>query len=140
MPGRLTGIAPYFLVADVRRTAEYFRDRLGFRIVAYFFGEPPSFGMVERDNMHFLLHIAEGEGPSPNWKRNKEALDAYVWVDDVDAIYTEFKAKQAIMPGPPELKPWGMKEIEVRDPDGHIIYFGQDIPSADQPSIDRRPG
>ena len=34
---RVTGIAPYFLVADVVKAAEYYRDRLGFAIRGYFF-------------------------------------------------------------------------------------------------------
>jgi hypothetical protein len=46
---RVTGVAPFFLVADVVRAAEYYRDKLGFRSVGYFFEEPPVFAMVGRD-------------------------------------------------------------------------------------------
>lgn len=29
--------AAFFLVADIRRAAEYYRNRLGFRIIGYFY-------------------------------------------------------------------------------------------------------
>ena len=41
--------APYFLVDDVFTTAEFYRDVLGFTFDE-FFGDPPSFTIVKRDD------------------------------------------------------------------------------------------
>jgi hypothetical protein len=55
------GIAPYFLVADVIKAAEYYRDKLGFTIRGYFFEDPPVFGMVGRgDGQIIMLSLMEG--------------------------------------------------------------------------------
>jgi Bleomycin resistance protein-like N-terminal len=40
MPKKPRGIAPHFLVADVARAAECYRDKLGFEIGPYFQNPP----------------------------------------------------------------------------------------------------
>jgi hypothetical protein len=62
---RITGGAPFFLVTDVVRAAEYYRDRLGFTIRGYFFEEPPVFAMVGRDDQIIMLSLMDaGRGGS----------------------------------------------------------------------------
>jgi catechol 2,3-dioxygenase-like lactoylglutathione lyase family enzyme len=124
---RVTGVAPFFLVADVVRAAEYYRDRLGFRIVGYFFEEPPVFAMVGRDDQILMLSLmTKGRGGS-NRAFKAEALDAYIWTDDVEAIHAEFQQSGAQIVSPPQLRIYGMKELEVRDLDGYVICFGEDV-------------
>src|SRR5258708_22389675 len=111
---RITGVAPFFLVADVVRAAEYYRDRLGFRIRGYFFEEPPVFAMVGRDDQIIMLSlITAGRGGS-NRSYNGEALDAYVWTDDIDAPHAEVQQSGAAIVSPPQLRVYGMKEPEGR--------------------------
>ena len=126
---RITGVAAFFLVADVVRAAEYYRDKLGFRIVGYFFEEPPVFAMVGRDDRIIMLSLAEGSRGGSNRSHKREAIDAYLWVDDVDALYSELQESGADIIMPPTLRIYAMKEIEVRDLDGYILCFAQDVPS-----------
>jgi len=42
------GLAPQFVVTDVRAAAEYYRDKFGFEILGYFFSEPPVYAIVRR--------------------------------------------------------------------------------------------
>jgi uncharacterized glyoxalase superfamily protein PhnB len=125
---RLTEIAPFFLVADVVKAAEYYRDKLGFTIRGYFFEDPPVFGMVGRDKLIIQLSLMEAGRGGSNRQWKGEALDAYIWVDDVEALYVEFQQSGADIISPPQLRIYGMKELEVRDLDGYVICFGQDIP------------
>jgi len=126
---RIGGIAPEFLVTDVTKAAEHYRDKLGFRIVSYFFEEPPVFAMVGRDDQIIMLLLAEGSRGGSNRSHKPEAIDAYLWVDDVDALYGELQQSGADIIMPPTLRIYGMKEIEVRDLDGYVLCFGQDMPS-----------
>jgi catechol 2,3-dioxygenase-like lactoylglutathione lyase family enzyme len=118
---------PHFLVADVRHAAEYYRDRLGFRIIGYFFEEPPVFGMVDRDGAEIHLRRAYDGLKGSNRERVGDALDCYIRVDDVEALHAEFKERGADITLAPTLQSYGMKEIYVRDPDGYTICFGQDM-------------
>ena len=51
---QLLGIAPYFLVSDVVKAAEYYRDALGFSY-SQFWGVPPCFCMPCRDGVIIML-------------------------------------------------------------------------------------
>jgi uncharacterized glyoxalase superfamily protein PhnB len=126
---RIAGVAPEFLVSNVTKAAEYYRDNLGFRIVGYFFEDPPVFAMVGRDDQIVMLSLAEGSRGGSNRTYKREAIDAYLWVDDVDALYAEFLQSGADLVMPPTLRIYGMKEIEVRDLDGYVLCFGQESPS-----------
>jgi uncharacterized glyoxalase superfamily protein PhnB len=127
---RVTGIAPLFIVTDVVRAAEHYRDRLGFRIAGYFFEEPPVFAMVGRDDQIIMLSLMTGTRGGSNRMHKNETVDAYLWVDDVDALHAEFQQSRADIIMPPTLRVYGMKELEVRDLDGYVLCFGQDMGSA----------
>jgi uncharacterized glyoxalase superfamily protein PhnB len=120
------GIAPYFLVRDVVKAAEYYRDALGFHFER-FWGEPPCFCMPNRDGC--IIMLSQTGDPSiirPNSKaRNDESWDAYVWVKDADALYAEVKPRGAIITYEPTLQDeYGNREFGVRDLDGYILAFG----------------
>jgi uncharacterized glyoxalase superfamily protein PhnB len=125
---RVTGIAPYFLVADVVKAAEHYRDRLGFTIRGYFFEDPPVFAMVGRDDQIIMLSLMEGGRGGSNRGHKDVGLDAYLWADDVDALHAEFRRNGADILMPPTLRVYGMKELEVRDLDGYVLCFGEDVP------------
>jgi uncharacterized glyoxalase superfamily protein PhnB len=92
---QVLGIAPYFLVRDVVKAAEYYRDVLGFSY-SRFWGEPPCFCMPQRDGV--IIMLSQVTDPSlirPNSAAREETWDAYVWVKDADALYHEFKQRGA---------------------------------------------
>jgi uncharacterized glyoxalase superfamily protein PhnB len=124
---RVTGIAPFFLVTDVVRAAEHYRDKFGFAIRGYFFEDPPVFAMVGRDDQIVMLSLMTAGRGGSNRDHKDDALDAYIWVDDVDALYAELQQRGADLVGPPQLRIYGMKELEVRDLDGYVICFGEDV-------------
>ncbi len=129
---RVTGIAPFFLVGDVVRAAEYYRDKLGFRIVGYFFEDPPVFAMVERDDQIIMLSLMrDGRRGGSNRNYHNDALDAYLWTDDADVLHAEFQHSGADIVSAPQLRIYGMKELEVRDLDGYVLCFGQDVSGTD---------
>ena len=92
---RRWAIAPYLVVDDVVATANFYRDMLGFRYDR-FWGDPPAFCMVKRNGIVIMLSQIEGAGAMrPNRLADPEggAWDAYVWVDDADALHAEFRAR-----------------------------------------------
>jgi catechol 2,3-dioxygenase-like lactoylglutathione lyase family enzyme len=54
---------------------------------------------------------------------------AWVWgsTSDADALYAEFEARGARLRHPPTNYPWGSRECQVSDPDGHVLRFGADL-------------
>lgn len=121
-------ITPILYVSDFGRGMSYFVEKLGFRKL-WDWGDPPGFGAVGRDKVEIFLCL-EGQGKPGTWMS--------VFVEDVDALYEEFTAKGAVIPVPPRDEPWGMREMHVECPDGHILRFGHGITTAPQRVIERR--
>ncbi len=123
---RLTGVSPVLLVADLDRSVEFFRDRLGFDCEV--FGDPPNFGVVRRDEAVILLALcSDAERIVPNWKIVDKTWNAYIRVDDADAIYAEVQERGAAIDYTIYDAPHGFREFGVQDPDGHDIAFGQPL-------------
>jgi predicted enzyme related to lactoylglutathione lyase len=124
---QLLGVQPYFLAPDIVGTAEYYRDTLGFHFDGYW-GEPPSFVMVERDGVAIMLRAGGERGRRlSNRATHSEAWDVYVWVRDLESLHGELKAAGAkILAGPVE-RAYHCRELEVEDCNGYVICFGQDV-------------
>jgi predicted enzyme related to lactoylglutathione lyase len=120
-------IAPYFIVDDVVDTANYYRDELGFRYER-FWSDPPAFCMVSRNGVIIMLAQLERSGlMRPNHSVDPEggAWDAYVWVDDVDALYAEFKSKGVNIAREICDQVYGCRDFDVEDCNGYRLCFGQ---------------
>jgi predicted enzyme related to lactoylglutathione lyase len=119
----------YFLVHDVVATANFYRDVLGFRFDR-FWGEPPSFCMVRRGGVVIMLAQVEAEVPvRPNNLATREggAWDAYVWVEDADALHSEFVAKGAKIARGLCTQEYGCRDFDVLDCNGYRLCFGHDL-------------
>lgn len=77
---------------------------------------------------HHLFRVAAPPAPNPD-KHEEELLDAYVFVDDADALHAEYAARGAVFTRPLGDTPWGMREFVLRDIDGRLLAFGADPPS-----------
>jgi catechol 2,3-dioxygenase-like lactoylglutathione lyase family enzyme len=122
----LTGISPVLLIADVERSVEYYRDRLGFEVETY--GDPPDFVTARRDDATILMALcSEPERIVPNWRIVTNVWNVYIRVDDADAIYAEVQERGAGIDYTIYDAPHGFREFGVQDPDGHDIAFGQPL-------------
>ena len=118
------GTAPYFVVRNLK-SLEYYHRALGFDM-PQLWGEPPTFAMPSRDGFTFMLKQAEAEDTVITSRDQGGFWDAYVWINDADALFAECKDNGAIIEYEPCIQDeYDMKEFAVRDPDGHVIAFGQ---------------
>jgi hypothetical protein len=122
-------ICPHFVVPDVVASAEYYRDVLGFKIMGYWF-DPPVFAIVARDNVELQLGKSDDRAPpSPNSVRREGSLDAYIWVDHVDALYAELQGRSAKILEPPAMRVYKCYELVVEDNCGFRLCFSMDSSS-----------
>jgi predicted lactoylglutathione lyase len=144
VPKHLIGQAPCFAVGDVRESAEYYRDKLGFSYDRIW-GEPPSFCMAQRDGLTIMLaEVADPADVRPNTAVASQShrhdgeedhthylpWDAYIWCDSADELFEEFKSTGATVHYEPRIKSaYEMKEFAIKDLDGYVIAFGQNWPN-----------
>jgi len=117
-------IAPQFVVPDVVRTAEWYRDKLGFEILEYFL-DPPIYAIVRRGGVE--IHFGKGDSDATvnNESIRCGSMEAYVFVEDVQLLYGEFVAAGLELPYSPTKRVYDRTEIEITDCDGHKLVFGE---------------
>jgi predicted enzyme related to lactoylglutathione lyase len=108
-------------VHDVKKSAAFYVDILGFKIV----NETPGWIFVRKDNCMVML----GECPDDMHPSQLGCHNyfGYLKVDDVDAYFAHVQQAGGDILFPPTDKPWGMREFGVKSPDGHRIMIGQEI-------------
>ena len=122
-------IAPYFVVDDVVATANFYRDKMGFDYER-FWGDPPCFCMVHRGGIIIMLSQLSKTGvmrPNRVADPNGDAWDAYIWVENADALRNEFKGKGVKIARDLCDQPYGNRDFDVEDCNGYRLCFGQDI-------------
>jgi len=115
-------IAPEFFTTDIPGTLAYYRDKLGFECVGTWH-DPPVYAIVARDEHAINFRCAEPPKANPA-KYADELLDAYVQVENADALYAEYAARGVEFARELGDTAWGAREFVVKDCEGRLLVFG----------------
>jgi catechol 2,3-dioxygenase-like lactoylglutathione lyase family enzyme len=107
---------PQLPVKDVEKTQAYYQNTLGFDIL---WTEPDkSIGAVGREGCPiFFARTDKPFEPNIHW----------IFAEDVDATFAEFKGRGAAIVEDIENKPWNMRQFTIRDLNGHIFHIHHDL-------------
>ena len=86
------------------------------------------YAIVARDRHAIHFRCAESPTANPE-KYEEELLDAYLYVDDADALYAEYAGKGIEFVRGLANMPWNSREFVVKDCDGRLLAFGADVSS-----------
>ena len=116
----LQTIWPLVNVTDMERSLAFYRDGLGFEMVASWEGpHGVAWCRLKRGPVSLMLQIAEGEVPPPV---EGQAAELYILCDDARALHAEFTAR-GIHATEPETMVYDMLQFRVTDPDGYPLWF-----------------
>lgn len=118
-------IAPVFFTIDIPATLAYYKDKLGFECLGTW-QDPPVYAIVARDRQ--VIHFRWAEPPTANpGKYGDELLDAYLFVDDAGALYSEYEARGVEFTRGLGNTPWNSLEFVVKDCGGRLLAFGSNL-------------
>jgi uncharacterized glyoxalase superfamily protein PhnB len=113
---RFEHLVPVLNVADLARSLAYYVDRLGFQ-KQWEHGDPPTFAAIRRDQVEIFLSQEDSE-------RLRGSLS--IFVQDVDGLYDDYRLTEATILRPPTDLPWGVRAMDLQDPDGHRLRMSGD--------------
>jgi catechol 2,3-dioxygenase-like lactoylglutathione lyase family enzyme len=116
----LKAIHPILGTRDLERALEHYVQRLGFTLAFRDPSAPDNYAGVKRDNVE--LHI--------QWQDEREmsTLRLRILVDDPDALFEEYRGRQALRPQVEIAStPWGTREFALYDRDGNALTFYRDL-------------
>lgn len=111
-------------VRDLSDAIDFYTQKLGF-VLAFKWGEPPTFAGVNLDRTQIFLDQAYPPNPS--------GCCLFFNVDDVDALYEFHRANGVDVAQTIGDRPWHIRDYTVRDLNGYHIVFGQHLLNAGDP-------
>jgi uncharacterized glyoxalase superfamily protein PhnB len=81
---------------------------------------------VTRDQHAIHFRCAEPPTANPD-KYDHELLDAYVFVENADALFAEYAANGVEFTRELANMPWNSREFVVKDCDGRLLAFGSNL-------------
>ena len=114
-------VTPILNVSDFDASVQWFRA-LGWRKGFDWSDEPggpATFGAVVSGGIDIFL-CRDGQGG-----RGEHGVWLAIWVDDVDAVAVRARGAGIEIASEPEDKPWGVREMAIRHPDGHTLRISQ---------------
>jgi uncharacterized glyoxalase superfamily protein PhnB len=118
-------IAPVFFTMNIPATLAYYTEKLGFQCVGTWM-DPPVYAIVARDEHAIHFRCAELPTANPD-KYADELLDAYLFIEDADALYAEYAARGVEFARGVANMPWNCREFVVKDCDGRLLAFGSNL-------------
>lgn len=111
---KFDSLIPILNVKSISDSINYYVNILGFK-QDWEWGDPPTFASVSRDAV--CIFLCQGaQGQSGTWMS--------IFVENVDVLYEDYQAKGAMIHQAPTNFPWGMREMNIVDPDGHRLRIG----------------
>ena len=115
-------LEPVLLVHDVAASAEYYQQKLGFRLT-FVYGDPPN---------HAGLSYGDWTGAGVNIQLSAVSAErelttsTYLYINvssNIDSLHETYADRGVNIIEPLKTEPWGRREFTIRDLNGHVIRF-----------------
>lgn len=119
LPGQILAGVPVLISNDFDRTAAFY-EQFGFVEIARY---EEGYLIIRRDGVELHFVPRPDHDPAGSWH------SAYVRILNVNALTREWQGLTVPREGTPRyvpasLKPWGMIEAHIVDPDGNLLNLG----------------
>jgi uncharacterized glyoxalase superfamily protein PhnB len=121
---------PVIATADVSNTVRYFEQTLGFK-QQWTWGEPPVYAGIKAGGA--ILYITHDPDTAAAIKERRLAPDIFLWVNQIDQVYDQHRARNADIVEELTARPWGVRQYVVREPNGYHIKVAESYEPEDTP-------
>ncbi len=121
----IMGAEPQLLVADIKKSCEFFCKRLGFSLV-FSYGSPAYYAQVARDGARLNLRHVDKTVMEAILRDREELLSASMTVataGEIKLLFLEFQSAGVSFHQKLKRQPWGARNFIVKDPDGNLLLF-----------------
>ena len=127
LPSKATivGAEPQLFVTDIKRSCEFFGEKLGFSLV-FSYGKPPYYAQVRRDAARLNLRCVERSIIESTVRDREELLSVSMTVasaEEIKLLFLEFQSAGVAFHQTLKKQPWGARNFVVKDPDGNLLLF-----------------
>lgn len=122
---KIAGAEPQLFVTDIKRSCEFFCEKLGFSLV-FSYGKPPYYAQISRDAARLNLRCVEASVVVSTVRDREGLLSASLTVataEEIKLLFLEFQSAGVTFQQKLKREPWGAKTFIVKDPNGNLLLF-----------------
>ena len=116
---KVEAIVPMLTVPDVAAAVKFYGEVLGFVCA----NQTEGWASLNRDGVEIMFALPNAHLP---FERPQFTGSLYLRCDNVDAAWEQVKGKAEIV-YPVENFEYGMREFAIRDNNGYLLQFGQEV-------------
>jgi uncharacterized glyoxalase superfamily protein PhnB len=116
---KLNRVVPLLWTKDIEKSIAFYRDVLNFECV----NRVEGWAALKKDEVELMLSVPNAHEPSD---KIQFTGSFYFHPDNVDELWQQVKDKATVV-YPLENFDYGMREFAIRDNNGYILQFGQEI-------------
>src|SRR6478672_10039653 len=120
---KLVNVRPMLAVNSIDNTILFYRNVLGFECVNRMEG----WAALQKDSVEIMISLPNAQP----FEKPTLTGSLYFNSSDVDDLWNEIKDKASIV-YPIENFFYGMREFAIRDNNGYVLQFGQEITDTEQ--------
>jgi len=108
-------------VLDIQRSLAFYSHDLGFDIT-FKWNDPVDYAVLKSGDIS--LHLAQSDQLD---SLITDRISIYIFTHDIHLVYQELIKRGVVPANNLKLREYGMKDFDVRDPDGYRICYGQGV-------------
>jgi uncharacterized glyoxalase superfamily protein PhnB len=121
---KLKNLIPMLETDDLKQTIEFYTELLGFEGDGYYpEAENPYWASLFKDEVRIMFTLRSAHSI---FERPTMTGSLYLYPDNVNEVWEHLKDK-ATVEYPLEDFDYGMREFAIRDCNGYLLQFGQEI-------------
>ena len=114
---------PIFPTPNIRKTADFYVEKLGFNAVEYLNSKEPHICLY-KDDIEIILTDSKGQKVVPNHELYGYGYDVYIIVNNQEKLQKEFDSKRLKVVKRLSITDYNNKELVLEDIDGRWLAFG----------------
>jgi catechol 2,3-dioxygenase-like lactoylglutathione lyase family enzyme len=121
----LNSIEPQLFVANVKRSCDFYVEKLGFE-VAFVYGDPPFYAQVFRDHARMNLRHVDHPVFAGDIRQREGLLSATITVasaSELKELFANYQSAGVNFHQELKQESWGATSFVASDPDENLILF-----------------
>ena len=121
---KIVHVIPQLRTTNLAAAIEFYTVILGFTLE---FQYEDFYACVRSGDQRVHFKLSDVPDPSIAFVDREEHFHLYVETPNVAAVADELKSKDVTLVRDVHETAWRTRELIIRDPDGHTLYFGQTL-------------
>ena len=120
----IKAIVPQLRTTDIASSIQFYTEKLGFTVE---FNYQDFYVGIQASGQLIHLKLVDKKDPSIPYVDEGGHLHRYLQTDDVAGFADRLKSRGVALLEDVRETDWNMREIVVRDDQGHTLYFGEPL-------------